>query len=58
MNMLISFGHFMIIYGLAISKPQLSISFNILHCSENKMCFFLSIFSQKNDLINIHKYVN
>ena len=39
MNMLINFCQFMIIYGLVISKPQLLISFNILHRSENKMLF-------------------
>ena len=47
MNILISFCQFMIIYGLVISKPQLFISFNILHRSENKMRFFFSQFLAK-----------
>ena len=47
MNMLISFCQFMIIYGLVISKPQLFISFNILHRSENKMRFFSQFLAKK-----------
>ena len=45
----------MIFYGVEISKPQLSISFNILHHSENEMCFF---FCNKIRPFYIHKYAN
>ena len=49
----------MIFYGVEISKSQLSISFNILHHSENEMYFFFSFFFlNKIRPFNIHKYAN
>ena len=48
----------MILYGVEISKPHLSISFNILHHSENEMYFFFHFFCNKIRPFNIHKYAN
>ena len=48
----------MILYGIEISKPQLSISFNILHHAKYCFFFFFFFFCNKIRHFDIHKYAN